>query len=94
MFIDCLARPECFDVVRCFFRLADVHWKETNQTREGYACGSVSAGGKTRAFHLAALPSNAILPKPAVPGDDGFDGPHQPLALNSQRQMFSAYPAE
>jgi hypothetical protein len=72
---------------------ADVNWEQTNQTREGYACGSVSAGGKTRAFHLALLPSDAIVPKPPLI-DDSFEGPMRPLALNSQRQNFKAYPAE
>jgi hypothetical protein len=79
--------------------VADVEWRETNQIREGYACGSVCAGGKTRAFHLAVLPADAIRPQPM--DADILDrnqlrdaSEHRPLVLNSQRSKFSAYPAE
>jgi len=40
----------------------DVQWHLTNQVREGYSTGTVNAGGHTRAFHLALIDSDTILP--------------------------------
>ena len=71
----------------------DVKWHATNQSREGYACGTVCTGGKARAFHLAVIDSSAIIPPGPRTGPD-----QQPdaraMALNSQRSNFNAYPAE
>ena len=41
---------------------SDVRWHMTNQVREGYSTGTVNAGGHTRAFHLALIDSDTILP--------------------------------
>ena len=67
--------------------VADVKWYRTNQTREGYAAGSVCAGGKTRAFHLAAIGSDDIIPA------DGNAENFQALNLESQRAKH-ALPAD
>ena len=68
----------------------DVQWHNTNQTREGYACGTVCSGGKSRAFHLAVVDSSAVIP----PGPrEGPDEPDRNLDLNSQRMQFKAFPA-
>ena len=70
---------------------ADVQWHNTNQTREGYACGTVCSGGKSRAFHLCVVDSSAVIP----PGPrEGPDEPNRGYDLNSQRMKFKAYPAE
>ena len=42
--------------------MSDVKWHNTNQIREGYACGTVCTGGKSRAFHLALVDSSAVIP--------------------------------
>mmetsp|Transcript_75901 Transcript_75901/g.123269 ORF Transcript_75901/g.123269 Transcript_75901/m.123269 type:complete len:115 (+) Transcript_75901:210-554(+) len=69
----------------------DVKWHNTNQTREGYACGTVCTGGKSRAFHLAVVDSSAIIP----PGPrEGPPEPDRSFVLQSQRMNFNAYPAE
>ncbi len=59
----------------------------TSQTREGYAAGSVCTGGKTRAFHLATIGSDDVLP----PKEDS--GNFKALHLESQRAKFPV-PAE
>jgi len=69
----------------------DVRWDLTNQTREGYACGTVCTGGKSRAFHLRVVDSSAVIP--AGPRE-GPDEPDRRFELNSQRMKFAAYPAE
>eukprot|EP00286_Rhodomonas_abbreviata_P000523 CAMPEP_0181290362 /NCGR_PEP_ID=MMETSP1101-20121128/1373_1 /TAXON_ID=46948 /ORGANISM="Rhodomonas abbreviata, Strain Caron Lab Isolate" /LENGTH=140 /DNA_ID=CAMNT_0023394641 /DNA_START=14 /DNA_END=436 /DNA_ORIENTATION=- len=66
----------------------DVKWHLTNQTREGYAAGSVCTGGKTRAFHLAALGSDSIIPAADEPSEKW-----QHLNLESQRAKYPI-PAE
>ena len=60
-------------------------------TREGYACGTMCSGGKSRAFHLCVVDSSAVIP----PGPrEGPDEPDRKFNLNSQRMSFNAYPAE
>lgn len=79
------------------YESADVFWHTTGQTREGYACGSVCAGGKSRAFHLAAVSSDfniqSCLDKQAGAAEMIPEG-DRPLLLNSKRLPFQAYPAE
>jgi len=59
----------------------DVRWHLTNQVREGYSTGTVNAGGHTRAFHLALIDSDTILP----PSQRDRSANN---ALESQREKF------
>lgn len=70
----------------------DVEWHATGQIRQGYACGSVARGGKTRAFHLQSVPNNAILPsymRNGRAGDAGAYKNHQHQHQHQNQQNYS-----
>lgn len=71
----------------------DVEWHATGQSRQGYACGCVARGGKTRAFHLQVVPNNAIL-QPYVRGGGNVGGHNHNASNRTEQQYYGSGQAE